>query len=286
MSEEDKGVEIPNEDGANWEPSNGEERRAASQGWKPEDLYDGEPDTWVDARTFNVKGELMGRIQGMGRKLGVYEKEIAQLKERQKQHHNVTKQMVEASYKKAMADIKRERRDAIEMGDYDRMEDLDDRKEELETKQRELDSIDDAPEPETVVQTPDGGQRDISSLSPVERAFVDVVNSDPALRSDEAKVKDLSVYADSLWANRPDITVLEFNRELDKYLNPPRDRAPGPSARGEQRVQQRKSRYTKNDLTDMELDFAKTFKETGAFSTIQEYIDDAAANGVLEIQQR
>ena len=39
------------------------EDKARNGGWRPEGEWDGKPEDWVDYREFNVRGELMGRIQ-------------------------------------------------------------------------------------------------------------------------------------------------------------------------------------------------------------------------------
>jgi hypothetical protein len=277
MSEENTGIEIPGE-AEEWAPDGQAEERAAGQGWQPEHLFEGDPDTWVDAPEFNVRGELMGKIQGMGRKLSGYEKEIAELREVQKRHSDMTKSMVESTYKKALADIKRDKREAMELGDYDAVDDLDERAEAIRGKSKELEAIEEPAAP---------AQFDPATAHPIERAFVDIVATTPALRADPDKVKELSHFADALWADKPDISTLEFNAAIAKELNGAPRSVPGPGGAGQRRAPKGpKSRYSKSDLSDMEVEFAKTFVETGAYKSIQAYIDDAAKSNSLEIQQR
>lgn len=275
--EENKGNIIPGE-------SNPQRDRAASNGWQPlEDWVASGRDEadWADYPEFNVRGELMGKIQGMGRKLSSLEQENERLKKGVTQAAKLTQDIVNAQYEKAMRDLKSQRRDAMEAGDYDAVDDLDDRREELAAKRKELD----AEREEDAPKQPE--QKELSQLHPIERTFIDVINSTPGLAEDQDKVQQLGRYADQLWGSNPEISVTEFVRKLDQHMNPPRESAPSPSGnRGSTRPRSNGSQFTKNDLTEMELEFAKTFVETEAYDSIQAYIDAAAKNGALEIQQR
>lgn len=257
--------------------------RASSNGWRPlEDwVADGRPEEdWVDYREFNVRGELMGKIQGMGRKLSALEQANEKLQEATRQAASMTKDMVDKQYERAMADLKRQRREALEVGDFDAVDELDDRRDELADKRKELDA-----QAEPAVAEPE--KKDFTDLHPIEQTFINIVNTNPDLVGNEERIKQVGKYADEIWGANPDIGVAEFVRKLDQHMNPPRDRAPGPDGnRSAPRPKSNGSKFSKGDLSEMELEFAKTFVDTGAYKSIQEYVDDAAANGMLEIQQR
>ena len=279
MSEEnenqEEGQPIPGE----FSPA---EERASGNGWQPEaDWVDAgkDPADWVDAPEFNVRGELMGRIQGMGRKLNGYEKEIAELRATQKKHSQVTRSMVEATYKKAITDLNRQRREAMEVGDYDQLDELDQRRDEMVEKRAEMsDEAEEETPAEPLAAKP---------VHPIEQTFLNIINSDPEIREDAEARQKVGVYADSIWGANPDISVLEFTRKLDAHMNPQREAAPrGPAGPGKRQPSRAKSRYTERDLDEMELAFAKTFVESEAYDTIQEYVDDAAKSGTLAVQQR
>ena len=277
MSEEseENGTPIPGE----MTPA---EERATGNGWQPEEDWieaGKEPADWVDAPEFNVRGELMGRIQGMGRKLNGYEKEIAELRATQKKHSEVTRSMVEATYKKAIVDLNRQRREAMEVGDYDQLDELDQRRDEMVEKRAEM-----SDEPTEVSADLPGPKQ----VHPIEQTFINIINSDPELQTDATKRGELGVYADTVWGANPDISGMEFTRKLDAHMNPQREAAPrGPAGAGGKRQPSRsKSKYTIHDLDEMEKGFANTFVETGAYETVQEYIDDAAKSGTLAVQQR
>jgi hypothetical protein len=275
MSEEeqDEGTPIPGE-------LTPHEERATAGGWQPEaDWVDAgkDPADWVDAPEFNVRGELMGRIQGMGRKLNGYEKEIADLRATQKKHSEVTRSMVEATYKKAITDLNRQRREALEVGDYDQLDELDQRRDEMVEKRAEMaDEPAEAAAPDTPKQ-----------VHPIEQTFLNIINSDATLRDDVEARQKVGQFADTIWGANPDISVLEFTRKLDAHMNPQREAAPrGPAGAGKRQPSRSKSKYTVRDLDEMELAFAKTFVDTEAYDSIQDYIDDAAKSGTLAVQQR
>lgn len=274
MSEEQEGNEIPGE----LDPH---EERATASGWQPEEDWveaGKSPEDWVDAKTFNVKGELMGRIQGMGRKLNAYEKEIADLRATQKKHSEMTRSMVEATYKKAITDVNRQRREAMEVGDYDQLDELDQRRDEMVEKRAELQEVEE--EAPLASKTP-------AQMHPIEQTFLSIINSDAHLRDNAEARGKLGTFADSIWSANPDISVLEFTRKIDEHMNPAREAAPrGPAGSGKRQPSRSKSKYTVNDLDEMEKGFAATFVDTGAYETVQEYIDDAAKSGTLAIQQR
>jgi hypothetical protein len=274
MSEENEGNDIPGE----LDP---QEERATASGWQPEeDWVDAgkNPEDWVDAKTFNVKGELMGRIQGMGRKLNAYEKEISELRATQKKHSEVTRSMVESTYKKAIVDLNRQRREAMEVGDYDQLDELDQRRDEMVEKRAEMAEVEEAP---LDTKTP-------AQMHPIEQTFLSIINSDAHLRDNSDARGALGTFADSIWSANPDISVLEFTRAIDAHMNPAREAAPrGPAGNsGSRQPSKSKSKYTIKDLDEMEKGFAQTFVDTGAYETVQEYIDDAAKSGTLAIQQR
>ena len=75
------------------------EDRAREQGWKPKEEYEGDPSKWVSAETFVAKGELIDRIEALGKKLKDSEKTINLLKE----HHARVK---ESEFKNAVAFLK------------------------------------------------------------------------------------------------------------------------------------------------------------------------------------
>lgn len=108
------------------------EDRAREQGWKPKEEYEGDSSKWVSAETFVAKGELITRIESLGKKLKDSEKAISMLKE----HHTRVK---ETEFKNAVAFLKAQKKEAYEQGDVDKIMEIDDKLAEVkETQRRQL----------------------------------------------------------------------------------------------------------------------------------------------------
>lgn len=106
------------------------EVEARNSGWVPKDEYHGDENKWVDADEFVRRGPLFEKINVQSRELKEIKKALDQLKA----HHA----SVEATaYKKAMADLKAEKREAFIDGDPDKIIEIDDRIADLKQKERE-----------------------------------------------------------------------------------------------------------------------------------------------------
>lgn len=106
-----------------------DEDRAMSNGWKPKDQWEGDPDDWVPAKQFNRNGELFGRINSYKHKIQSLEKTVGDLVK-----HN--ERVYETGYKDALDKLKAERRVALREGDVDAVEQIEERIEQVE-KQRD-----------------------------------------------------------------------------------------------------------------------------------------------------
>ena len=95
------------------------EDRAREQGWRPKEEFDGDASKWVSAETFVAKGELIDRIESLGKKLKESEKTMKMLAE----HHNKVK---DTEFKRAVDFLKSQKKAAYESGDVDKIIELDD----------------------------------------------------------------------------------------------------------------------------------------------------------------
>lgn len=112
------------------------EDRAREQGWKPKEEYEGDGSKWVSAETFVAKGELIDKIESLGKRLKDNDKTIAMLKE----HHARVK---ETEFKNAVAFLKAKKKEAYENGDVDQILELDDKIAEVrDTQKRQAEVID------------------------------------------------------------------------------------------------------------------------------------------------
>ena len=128
------------------------ESTALEQGWKSKEDWvaeGGNPDEWRSAREFVDRGELLKQIHNQNRKFKQMEQSFGALK----QHHGV---VYEKAYKDAVADLRKERREAMVDGDLDRVEQIEEALEETRQEYQEnqakfkAETQADAPNPEFV----------------------------------------------------------------------------------------------------------------------------------------
>jgi|SRR5215469_8270497 len=88
------------------------EQEARDQGWVPKEDFKGDEHKWVDAPEFVRRGELFAKIESQNKKLKSMEDTLHQFK----QHHD---RVQENAYKKALADLKAKKKEALVEGDAD-----------------------------------------------------------------------------------------------------------------------------------------------------------------------
>lgn len=104
------------------------EQSAIEQGWVPKEEFQGEEHKWVDAGEFLRRGELFSKIDSQNRELKETKKTLEALKQ-----HYLTVQ--EDSYKKAIADLKKQKKEALIENDVEAVLEVDEQIEELRDKQ-------------------------------------------------------------------------------------------------------------------------------------------------------
>jgi hypothetical protein len=105
------------------------EDRAREQGWRPKEEFSGDVSKWVSAETFVAKGELIEKIESLGKKLKDSEKTMNMLKE----HYSKVK---DTEFKNAVAFLKAQKKEAYEQGDVDKIIELDDKIAEFRDTQK------------------------------------------------------------------------------------------------------------------------------------------------------
>lgn len=101
-----------------------DETKAMDHGWVPKDQWKGPEDEWVSAKVFNMRGEFFNRIAKDKQTISELKQSVDALVE-----HN--KNLFDAGYKKALNDLKSEKRAALEAGETEAVMRIDDEIEEL-----------------------------------------------------------------------------------------------------------------------------------------------------------
>lgn len=255
------------------------EEKAMASGWRPQDEWDGDPDDWVDARTFNRNGEFMSRIQQQSKQLNTSASEIEDLKAAMKALGDHNKKIAEAEYKKAMKDLRNEKILALEEEDHSAVIEIEERIDELKETKREMDA-----QPEKKLEKPP------ADVAP-DPVFVEWSNTNTWYKTDtvmRGAADALGMeYADSN-KGAPLADVLDYvtKQMATKFPNEfgnKRKREPSPVTEGSASGSRRgkKAKFTEKDLSDEQKQFAKMFVDTGAFDSVQEYVDQLVESGDL-----
>jgi hypothetical protein len=108
---------------------------ARKNGWRPQEEWSGDPDKWYDAKTFNMRGELLKEIKSSHEQLN-------ELKTTVKTIFSQHEKAREAGYKQALEELKQQKKQALLDGDVERVLELDDKidetKEEFKAVKQEV----------------------------------------------------------------------------------------------------------------------------------------------------
>jgi hypothetical protein len=96
------------------------EQRASSQGWVPQDEWDGDPDQWRPAKEFIDRGELFKKIEDQNRTI----KEFKRTLEEFGQHHAKVR---DVEFQRALNMLRAQKKDALELGEAGKVVDIDER---------------------------------------------------------------------------------------------------------------------------------------------------------------
>lgn len=115
------------------EPGSSEEvieQKARSQGWKPFEEWDGDPNEWVGPEAFVVRGELFDKIKNQSKTI----KELHTVVDELKRHHQ---KVSEKEYQKALNYLQNQKKQAMENEDYDKVVQIDDKMAEVRDYQKQ-----------------------------------------------------------------------------------------------------------------------------------------------------
>lgn len=224
---------------------------AREQGWKPIEEFDGDKSKWVSAETFVAKGELIAKIESLGKKLKDSDKAIKMLTE----HHQKVK---ESEFKRAVEYLKAQKKQAYETGDVDKIIEIDDKIAEVKETQKAQIAAES-------VTTPD-----------VHPSFQKWQDENKWYTTDTEMRADADAFGNAYAANNPDKTpeqVLEYVSTKikkvykDKFENPNRSKASAVEGGGNRQETGSESFA----LSEDERRVMRTFVRTGVMSE-KEYI--------------
>ena len=231
---------------------------ARSQGWVPIEEFSGDKSKYVSAETFVAKGELIDRIEQLGKKLKDSEKTIKMLSE----HHTKVK---ESEFKRAVEFLKQQKKQAYENGDVDKILELDDKIAEVrdtQKAQKQQEQVDETPE--------------------AHPAFQSWVSENKWYESDSEMRADADAFGEAYTRNNQDKTpqeVLEYVAKKikkaypEKFTNPNRNKPTGVESGNGIRQGSSRDSFT---LTEEETRVMNTFARNGIMEK-EEYIKQVKA---------
>lgn len=269
------------------------ETRARASGWVPEDEWEGDPADWVDAKQFNIRGELMDRIKRQGKYLERSSQEINQLKKSLKELGDVNTKIAKVQYEKALKDLNRQKAEAITDGDSDKVA-------ELEETIDELKESNPTPKGKKRVEEDDDDNETNNQPQQPPQELVDWIAKNSWYETDAVMHGAANALGDVFARNNPGVSLSEIINYVDVQM---RQRFPE-SFKGGKKKQVRtsvealdddvpattrvnsKSGFTQKDMSSEQKEFGKTFVESGAFKNMQEYVDQLAELGELPVQKK
>lgn len=253
------------------------EQKARSSGWVPQDEWKGNEGDWVDASEFNLRGELMGRINEQSSIINHLKSKVSERDTALKDVMALQETISKREYDKALKELKAQKAEALRDDDFEGVVNLDEQIDELKTKKPEPISTDD-----------EGGDPASNSSVPpeIEAWLIKPENSwyhtDTTLRSIADGI------ATGLQEANPDISPSRLIEEVDKKL---REELPhrfntntdsGVDEGGEytSSPRDRGKQATFKDLTSEQQEVCKRFEKIGLM-TRKAYIESLQQAGEL-----
>lgn len=272
-------IDLEQEEGSENEPElTVAEEKAMDDGWRPEEEWEGDSADWVSAKEFNFRGELMSRISSQTGQLTNANKEIDRISKALNvlgEHHKKT---AETEHKRILTSLKKEKALALEDGDSegvveidDKIQDLkDSKKEEAAQVKEDKEELKDAAAevPKEITKWLNDPKNDWYHKQPVLKGAANAIWDDYMNENPEADYTDVIKHMDK--------TIRE--EMPHKFEGTKRTSKVTESDGGRKRT---KTKFTKKDLSEDQLEVAKTFVDTGIFSNVQEYVNELVENGDL-----
>jgi hypothetical protein len=261
----------------NQEPlSNPHEEIARQGGWKPLEEWDKAPEDWIDAKEFNLRGEYMDRIKSQSslikkleKKLGNLEMTTAELAD----HHRKVK---ETEYQRALQDFKALKREALDMGDNEKVVEIDDRIDDLKKSYKPVEVTQEGLHPDVVQWMEDNPwYKEDPALAGAANGIVqNLLSTDPSL---QGQVKEVLERA-----------TTKLKEEFPQKFNgkPRNTKVTEPSTSDNNTATPKPAKYTARHLNEEQKRIAKRFVDQKAVKSMDEYAQQLADIGALDAQNK
>ncbi len=263
---------------------NTEESKAAESGWRPEGEWTGESESWIDARTFNMRGELLDRIKSQTSQLRGQDKKISKLETGLEKLAEHNRSMDEIAFKKALHELKGLKKDALDVADHDQVVEIDDQISELKATQKDSGPqsqvVEDThginPEVTQWIEKNDWYKTDITMRGAADALTMEIVQTYPELKGNPSAV--LEKVSNRLKEEFPN-KFGKTRRTTTQSVAEPSDADTSTRTKGSGK------KYGAKSLNEMQLQIGRTFVEAGAMKNLNEYAEQLAEIGELDAQK-
>jgi hypothetical protein len=265
LSVENQGIEIPGEvSGSSLAPDSDTAivEKAKQKGWAPIDSWRGNPEDWVDAREFLGREKLYSTIHEL-------RKDIANIKNATQKDFQVIAEhfskMREVEYKRALDDLRAQRREAIQDGDLDKADALESQMDEI--KEARVQAKATAPQATASVADPvfeawkqenDWFDKDANLRNEAIGIAVGFANANPGISQPEV----LKYVTEKIRKFNPD----KFGERTEMDDEPRQPTVESPSRRGTSGTPARKGKISVADLSTQQRDIMNTLIKRGVLN--------------------
>ena len=244
--------------------------KAVAGGWKPQEEWEGNPEDWVDAKQFNKNGEYIDHIKELSSNYKKAQKKLTKLEQDfgvLAEHHSKVR---EIEYKKAMTDLKTQKREALSSFDADRVMEIDDQIEELKDSQ---------------VKSTQQVTNKSQAISEELQEWIDEnpwYNKDAVLRGAAHGLIDEMVSQDPSRSDDVQGLLKDVKKTLEKEFPNKlgvRTRSPSGVVESGENIRTTKTSYARR-LNSEERKMAQRFVDRGALASIEDY-----AKQLYELEQ-
>lgn len=250
-----------------------DEERASQHGWVPKDQWQGDPEEWIPARVFNMRGDLFGRI-------AKDKKEISELRQTVGYLVEERQSAFDTGYKQGLAELRAQRREALEAGDVEKVEQLEDRidefkKEHTAKKQEFEQKTAQKQQQENPVFDAWHVDNDWYTTNPTLTTYANEVASEMA---SQAQAKGVQVDYPKLLQEITRKVKQKFPEKFGRTQVETKQQSAvdGGSDSAEDKPSKRSSKFSEADLSDQERSIMNTVLKTTEL-TKEQYLEQVAA---------
>jgi uncharacterized protein YaaR (DUF327 family) len=256
------------------------DQKAFDAGWRPQTEWEGDPEDWVSAKEYLRVGEMMDRIKSQGSQLRSYTKKMDQMESAMKELGEHNKKIAEQEYNKALQDLKSLKSEALELGDYDTVVEIDDKMGDLK-QTNPANQPEPQPESNPVVdawlEDNTWYEQDVVMRGAADAMMQQITSSTPGIEP--------TVVLGSVLEKMKEEFPHKFGSIKQAGVRTTTtESSPDGTARA-RTTQKGSSKYTARHLSPEQQRIGKTFVRTGALESLDVYAQQLGDIGELEVQQ-